>query len=75
MTGMSLIWIIFIGFAILSWLVSHQLQVRFKKYSKIPTANGMTGRDVVEKIDVYKRQVRELNCTPERMRPKCFSVA
>ena len=22
---------------------------RFKKYSKIPTANGMTGRDVVEK--------------------------
>ena len=50
MTGMSLIWIIFIGFAILSWLVSHQLQVRFKKYSKIPTANGMTGRDVVEKM-------------------------
>ena len=47
---MSMYWIIFIGFAILSWLVSHQLQVRFKKYSKIPTANGMTGRDVVEKM-------------------------
>lgn len=27
-----------------------QLQSRFKKYSKIPTANGMTGRDVVEKM-------------------------
>lgn len=50
MTGNALIWIIFIGFAILSWLISHQLQVRFKRYSKIPTANGMTGRDVVEKM-------------------------
>ena len=50
MTGYALIWIIFIGFAILSWLISHQLQVRFKRYSKIPTANGMTGRDVVEKM-------------------------
>ena len=50
MTGYALIWIIFIGFVIVSWLISHQLQVRFKKYSQIPTANGMTGRDVVEKM-------------------------
>ena len=50
MAGLPLIWIIFIGFTLLSWLVSHQLQSRFKKYSKIPTANGMTGRDVVEKM-------------------------
>lgn len=50
MTGYALIWIIFIGFAIVSWLISNQLQVRFKRYSKIPTANGMTGRDVVEKM-------------------------
>lgn len=50
MTGIPIIWIIFIGFTLLSWLVSHQLQVRFKRYSKIPTANGMTGRDVVEKM-------------------------
>ena len=50
MTGNALIWIIFIGFAILSWLISRQLQVRFKRYSQIPTANGMTGRDVVEKM-------------------------
>lgn len=51
MLGGSLwIWVIFIGFTIISWLISHQLKSRFKKYSKIPTANGMTGRDVVEKM-------------------------
>lgn len=44
------IWIIFIGFTIISWLISNQLKSRFVKYSKIPTANGMTGRDVVEKM-------------------------
>ena len=50
MFGGSLwIWVIFIGFTVISWLISHQLKSRFQKYSKIPTANGMTGRDVVEK--------------------------
>lgn len=44
------IWVIFIGFTLISWLISHQLKSRFQKYSKIPTANGMTGRDVVEKM-------------------------
>lgn len=44
------IWIIFIGFTLISWLISNQLKSRFVKYSKIPTANGMTGRDVVEKM-------------------------
>jgi Zn-dependent membrane protease YugP len=44
------IWIIFIAFMILSWLVSMQLSSRFKKYSKIPLPNGMSGRDVAEKM-------------------------
>ena len=48
--GSLWIWVIFIGFTIISWLISHQLKSRFQKYSKIPTANGMTGRDVVEKM-------------------------
>ncbi|MDR1414989.1 MAG: zinc metallopeptidase [Odoribacteraceae bacterium] len=47
---LGIVWIIFIGFALLSWLVSWQLKRRFEKYSKIPTVNGMTGRDVVEKM-------------------------
>ena len=40
-------WIIFIGIAVVSWLVQMNLQNKFKKYSKIPTGNGMTGRDRV----------------------------
>jgi len=44
------IWIIFIAFMILSWVVSNQLKVRFRKYSKIPIGNGMTGRDIAEKM-------------------------
>ncbi len=43
-------WIIFIVFAIVSWIISHQLKSRFEAYSKIPTSNGMSGRDVVEKM-------------------------
>ena len=35
-------WIIFIGIAVVSWLVQMNLQNKFKKYSKIPTGNGMT---------------------------------
>lgn len=45
-----MIWIIFIGFALISWLISHQLKSRFEQYSKIPAANGMSGKEVVEKM-------------------------
>jgi hypothetical protein len=44
------IWIIFIGFMILSWIISLTLKSKFKKYSKIPLENGMSGRDVAEKM-------------------------
>jgi Zn-dependent membrane protease YugP len=44
------IWIIFIGFMILSWIVSLRLKSKFKKYSKIPLDNGMSGKDVTEKM-------------------------
>jgi Zn-dependent membrane protease YugP len=39
-------WILFIGIALISWLIQLNLQSKFKKFSKIPIANGMTGRDV-----------------------------
>lgn len=45
-----MIWILFIGFTLISWLVSNQLQSRFRKYGKIPTDNGMSGREVVEQM-------------------------
>jgi Zn-dependent membrane protease YugP len=44
------IWIIFIGFMILSWIVSMVLKSKFTKYSKIPLDNGMSGRDVAERM-------------------------
>ena len=44
------IWILFIGFMILSWIVSMVLKSKFKKYSKIPIDNGMTGREVAERM-------------------------
>ena len=43
-------WVLFIGIAVVSWLVQMNLQSKFKKYSKIPTGNGMTGRDVALKM-------------------------
>src|SRR4030043_234541 len=42
--------IIMIVFMIISWIISSQLKSRFRKYSKIPVSNGMTGRDVAEKM-------------------------
>jgi Zn-dependent membrane protease YugP len=44
------IWVIFIGFMILSWVVSATLKSKFSKYSKIPLDNGMTGKEVAEKM-------------------------
>ncbi len=44
------IWIIFIGFMILSWVISMVLKSKFKKYSKIPIDNGMTGKEVAERM-------------------------
>lgn len=43
-------WILFIGIAILSYVVQSSLQAKFKKYSRIPLPNGMTGRDVAVKM-------------------------
>ncbi|MGM9760420.1 MAG: zinc metallopeptidase [Parabacteroides sp.] len=62
---MNIFWVIFIGFALLSWLVSSRLQNKFEKYSKIPLPYGLTGRDVAEKMlrdhGIYDVRV---TCTP-----------
>ena len=47
---MVMIYVIFGIFALISWMVSSRLKKKFKTYSKISTANGMTGREVVEKM-------------------------
>ena len=62
---MNIFWIIFIGFALLSYLVSARLKSKFENYSQIPLPNGMTGRDVAEKMlrDNGIHDVR-VTCTP-----------
>lgn len=47
---MMLSWVIFIGVAILSYLVQANLKNKFERYSQKPLSNGMTGRDVAEKM-------------------------
>ena len=41
---------LFIGIAIISFLVQANLQSKFKKYSRVPLASGLTGREVAEKM-------------------------
>ena len=47
---MNSYFILFIGIAIVSYIVQANLQSKFKKYSKMPRDNGMTGRDVAIKM-------------------------
>ena len=37
---MSMYWILFIGIAVISYIVQNSLQSKFKKYSKMPLASG-----------------------------------
>jgi Zn-dependent membrane protease YugP len=42
--------ILFVGIALLSYLVQANLKSKFEKFSKIPIGGGMTGRDIAEKM-------------------------
>ena len=50
-------WILFIGIALISYIVQQNLNSKFKKFSKVPLSSGMTGREVAEKMlqdhDIY----------------------
>jgi Zn-dependent membrane protease YugP len=53
--------LIFGVFMLLSWLVQMRLKSKFNKYSKVPLANGMTGRDIAEQMlrqnDIYNVKI------------------
>lgn len=59
MTLTTIYWIIFIGIALTSYIVSESLKSKFEKYSK--ESLPMTGKDVAEKMlhdnDIYDVQV------------------
>lgn len=60
-----MIWIIFIGIAVISYLVQANLKNKFDRYSREPIAGGMTGREVAEKMlhdnDIYDVTVTSTN--------------
>ena len=45
-----MIYIIFIVFAIFSYIVQQMLQNRMKKYSRVPMPYGLTGKDIAERM-------------------------
>jgi len=47
---MALYWGLFIGIAVISWIVQSSLKSKFKKYSKIILPSGLTGADVARKM-------------------------
>ncbi|PIF02486.1 MAG: hypothetical protein CR965_00775 [Paludibacter sp.] len=47
---MILPYVLFGLIALVSWLIQKNLQTKFKRYSRIPLKNGMTGKDVAEKM-------------------------
>lgn len=57
--------ILFIGIALISYVVQANLQSKFKKYARVPLSNGLTGREVAEKMlrdnGIYNVSV---TCTP-----------
>lgn len=46
----TMYWVLFIGVAIISWLVQRNLQNKFEKYSRVRGFVGLTGKEVAEKM-------------------------
>lgn len=45
-----MIWIILIGFMIAGFIVQSRLKRKFKKYGEVQLQNGLTGREIAEKM-------------------------
>jgi len=64
-TGIGIQWIIFIGVAIISWLVQWNLRRKFEKYSEIRNSTGRTGAEIALKMlhdnGLYDVQVTHVN--------------
>lgn len=43
-----MIWVIIIGFGIISWAVSNKLKSKFKKYSQMPLKRNLSGAEVAK---------------------------
>lgn len=59
------IWFIIIAVMVLSFIVQHMLQSRFNKYSKVGTANGMSGAEVAQKM-LHDNGIYDVKVVPTR---------
>ena len=59
------IWTIMILVMVLSFIVQQMLQSRFNKYSQVPTANGMTGAEVAQKM-LHDNGIYDVKVVPTR---------
>ena len=61
---MPIYWIVFIVLMVLSFVASKSVETKFKRYSKIPSNDHLTGREVAEKMlydnDIHNVTVREV---------------
>lgn len=44
------IWLIIIAVMVLSWIIQQMLNIKFNKFSKVPTPGRMTGADIARKM-------------------------
>lgn len=47
---MGLYWIIFIGIALISWIVQSRFKNKFKKYAETPLSSGLSGAEIAQKM-------------------------
>lgn len=59
----TLIWLLLIGVMIIGMIIQRSLQSKFRKYSQIPLRDGLTGKEVAE------RMLRESGITDVEVRP------
>ncbi|HLS95362.1 hypothetical protein BC792_101304 [Sphingobacterium allocomposti] len=45
-----LYWVLFIGIAVISWIVQSRFKNKFKKYSEIPLTSGLSGAEIAQKM-------------------------
>lgn len=66
--GIPMIWLVMLALMVLSYIVQASLQSKFTRYAKVPLPNGMTGKDVAEKMlrDHGITDVR-VTCIPGRL--------
>jgi len=57
--------IIFAVFALFSWIIGNQLKSRFRRYSKIPVGQGLTGKDVAERM-LHANGIHDVRVIPTK---------